>query len=665
MAFASAISGLGIAHEFGRLKQKEDEVRDGSNHWLAAQVQAVEMAPFLVTVSRVAEAIIKPTSTILLQVATGVTIVIAMPACLFLGIVREDMYNLFAMIVNKIEPWGYTISEELDISDASRERLDYLAEHLGDIARIGMAAAGVFFVFSGEVIFGGFFLAAMAYDLAERKGYIPFSVRLFVQDYGPVLSALGMIATGALLSQIIGVISLISLHPDTAKKIHYAIENYLDNNEKMQSLPHPLNVRGPKLSEIDAPRVERKDLSFEEMIAILEAPEDEFSWHPAHFSEHLELPFEKQDKEFDQLMTKFNKIDWTTKYLAIKGAVNLDDRFCNAITIPFCKRRPEFKDIAIDDQENENDPPGRVYYSAKDKIARRFSEVMDAYAQEHQTTKEEFLAQWLTEQMQTCVNALMLRTTNGTVTTGEPSDLAEAIEKFGNILPLLTEMEESDPNEFVSKLCRIAVEGGGYCYRGLKRAGSDLEDQFIGQMIDKLEPFAAYEQKLLLKLHKLRKDIFNDLFLEITGKVNGMPKKLAKLMFLDIHNMDLLRRYLGFGFISLTKRERDAFDIGIFLNWYIYAFIREKQLNEQYSERVEDEVWADITDAVTTEKIRNVIAEHPSLTKDQKDFMINERLVNFEWKGGPENIAAFKRLILVTLGVLKYEHDASQNPVSV
>ncbi len=270
-----------------------------------------------------------------------------------------------------------------------------------------------------------------------------------MEIYMPTVSLLGLVIGGTAVIQIYSAIML-STHilPCAAAFIH----------QKVDALTrYSFSLKGPSLSEIDAPLVEKKEMTFDEINQILDCYSNDLEINPAHCSHSIvELEDLPKDDDFDQFLTLFDQVDWELNYVHVFNKLKDDDRFLDFLLEKFKK-------------DNES--------LQKEELQAAVEHYIELTADEKGVSKERFVVDWTREQMVVLIDLLK----GNTRVEGLQQDLDEAIQAAAILLPHITSLTIDVDRE--DALLKLAIEGGAYCGRGIKRSANEIMRGVIAQKL--------------------------------------------------------------------------------------------------------------------------------------------------------------------------------------
>lgn len=609
----NAFTGWSVGYSYATLHGGEQEIKQGKNYYAASATVLPQAMLLGTTISKIAISFFKtgaiPFVTSLIPVA------IFLPVCAVTAVVKHDNYTSVARKFNNFCNLPLKLPEKLDAR--AIRCINFLAEHTGDIIRIAMITAAVALVALGNIYYGGACLLAIGYQVIDQLGWVPYKISLFIETYMPLLAITGLMVEGGLLNQINAIMSVPSTLPNyLSRSLHHVID---------QIARKYFNIQEPALKELDAPLRERRTLNFQEINKILDAEDSQYMVAPAHCTKWAadldKLPI---DNNFGQFLDLFDSIQWDTKYEYIKRKLYDDDYF-----IDFLKNH--FPNVHL----------------------KRTSEYIDNYiqqlARDQHLSVQEYAKKWARGQMLQLVSIL----THQKRASGSQQDLADAISNCEKILPYLKSLTQPiDQVEKEDMLLKLAIEGGDYCARGIKRASDELLSTIFHksnpqESVVNDTPMQAYESKLRQALQVQRLKIVGKYYKTLTEK---LMSKFPDSVKNDIHVFDLYRTYLTFGFYPVTDYERRKIGFSELFSWLALSSLRQ----EMYNEYSPDDVVKEIGTAHFTDYIVRVLSENTALSDNERNAIIEkftERNNNI-WTVDQTN-KRFYRLMYVMLGIMQ------------
>ena len=604
-------TGYGYALE----KNGEDEIKQGKNYYISAFSKVGQIGQFgimLIKISMLSSS--TPLQGFVRNFAQLAPIG-SLPLHLFFASVKQGDYESFSKKVNEMcDRMGGFIRLPEKLEQRSIRVVNFLVERLGDLINVAMVVTSVVLVVFGNPYFGTGVLLALSYNAIDRRGLVPRKMSLFIETYMPIISPLGVIIGGTTTMKIYSAFSLLNyLFCSNNRLVHHRIDSFfhlLFKNIPMFYIP--------TLRDIDAPVVEEKELTFQKINEILDGDDSSYKINPAHCSKPIDGLLEfSVNHDFDLYLKLFDKIDWAKKYVLLEKSLKNDEAFMDSF-------KEEFLGVE------------------KEELSKNFNVYMDQIALKEGISKEEYAAKCLRKQFCTLISILK----GEGRAKGAQKDLADAINDCSKILPYLESIQEDSPIEFEDILLKLAVEGGDYCARGIKRAAAELMNNILSSGLRDQESNPSsmknYELDIARKLQDQRSSLIQKAYQRIS---NFYPQTISK----DIHFFDIYRTGLSLGFFPLTEHERNSFNILSLFLWEFSGLLR----SNMYQEYLENLDQAVESDSNFTNYIRQVIMENSKLSDEQKDLILEKytEANHGKWTVKETN-KRFHRLMFVMLGVL-------------
>lgn len=613
--YVNSLMGWIDGYDYIREKNKEDEVKQGKNYYLIIFNQYSQL-------NRLATLIFKLNETLpshpLKKSVSVLCNIIPLASLPFLGLcaaVKHGDYEKFVRYYNASSYSYMKLPERLTIRQT--KMMDFCAEHTGDVARVAMISCVVALGILGNRAFAGAFLTAIAYTAIDQMGWVSQKISLFIETYMPTVSIIGLLFSGVRIAQFVSV-CLLSTHAFPS------INSYLHQKVDAAIRKH-VPIDGPSLKEIEAPLIEKGDMSYEEIEQILNSDFQDYEINPSHCSHPLvqldELP---KDTEFSKFLPLFDSITWVNKYPLVFGKLKDDERFLDFLFQKISLN----SDVAISKEEVITNP--EIYFIKLAEI--------------NMMTKEEYAASWMRDQMISLVDILSGKRR----VTGLQQDLSEAITDSSIVLPYLIAL--TNERELEDLLLKLAIEGGDYCGRGIRRALNEILRSVLEQTMPKEiigDPQKSYEMQILQTLQSYRYNIIQNEYDNLNEKFH-VPNTLSK----DTHAFDLYRLYFSLGFYPLINYDKRQIDLSIVAVWETYGSTRERmyfhyknQLHEAI--RSKGEIHFGVY-------IANMIQSNSQLSDDQKEAIL-EGFIAEDNKAGSEIevIEKYHTLFLVKHGILQ------------
>lgn len=355
--------------------------------------------------------------------------------------------------------------------------------------------------------------------------------------------------------------------------------------------------------------MQKQDLSYEKIIAILDGEEEDYEINPAHCPKSV-IDFDSfpKDYDFDTLLEIFNGIQWAPNI--VKHKLKDDERFLDHLSEKY---------------------PGKDPKEQFELLAR-------------DPSNDAFFIKWMKGEFYQLIKAL-----KGEVRPqGEQKDLAVSIDYCAMILaylqkPSLSRVEKEDI------LLKLAIEAGGYCSRGIKRATGEIVDEAVipsedGSDLD--DPQKNFERKTSQNLQNRRRDIVQRYYRVIAEQLR-IPDAVSQ----DVHGFDIYRKFLSLGFFPLTPQERKQIDFSEIAVWNMYSDAQQIMLRD-YRESLDDVLSEH--ELQFANYMRQYISSNSKLTARQKGCLTKKYTSwNDDQWSIEETMQKFHRIMLVKLGVLR------------
>lgn len=606
--YLDAFVGWSVGYSYTNGKFKEDEVAQGGNYYLASMPQVIQMSNVAMLLSQINEKLPAHRFSDVIKPLCNIIPLFSFPAFVYCAAVKQGQHESLA---EKINDRLFLVRLPEKLNGRVVSCLSFVAEHAGDFFRIAMVAASIALIVLGNVAYGSAVLAALTIDIFDTLGFIPRRISLWMELYMPTVSDVGLLIGGIPVTRAIAAVSLLStLSPRFVGFLHRKVDACF------RAL---FSTRGPSLKEIDANVVERKKMTYEEINEILESDASDFKLNPAHCS-HSALDIEKLPKDYDfkQFLTLFNEIDWVKKYSLVRGKLKDDERFMQVLLKKF---------------------PGQTLETLK----LDFDSYIEKLAAQKKMDVASFAAHWMREQMVILTEVLQGKRR----IKGSQQDLDEAIHDCAIILPRLKASKDLVEKE--DALAKLAIEGGDYCGRGLKRAANEMVRLIVKEEDKKTagdDAVRNYELRVLQALQNRRQAILHLSYKRAMDKYK-IPKALSK----DTHVLDIFNIYLSLGFYPLSEYERNRVGVLELSIWQKYKSDIMK-MYKMYRNTMDDEV-VQLGNVHFGNYIPAIINENDLLTAEQKGELLymftdcNDGAWTKE-----ETLQRFRNLMYVRLGIL-------------
>lgn len=628
--------GFGTGYNFALIKGKEDEVKQGGNYTMSGAIQGVQCALALNMVDQIAEQV-SPLG-IIGKVALNALSFLFLPAGAAIGNVRHN-YDGFKGLWNKFLPSPIHLPEKL--SPGVAVVINFLSDHLGHIAQVAIIVGSVALIILGKPIVGAACLLAIGYQAIDNYGFVPRKISLFMETYLPIIAQVGLSIGGPILMKVA---ALLSLPTYIFPSVSHFIQHQIDR------LAHKIfSFKAPLLQDTEAPLLEKRNLNYDQIKKVLENDKD-YQINPAHYTKWVvdqsALPV---SEDYDQLVILFQSVPWERHYSLVKKKLVDDDRFKEMLKkkIPGTTSLEEEMDNILTTLGNCENPT---------------------------LTKEQFASKWTNQQMNELVKILK----GEKRVKGSQRDLEDAMKSIQVIIPYLNNLNKEidklqniDPSplqatdcqalhnksfELQDMLLKLAIEGGDYCARGIKRASGEIvstimQSQIMVEGHVNATPEVMFELNIRQKLQEQRLRIVEGFYKMISA---AFPKKLTD----DVHTFDIYRTALTLGFYPLTTYERNNVDISqLYLREYMLGLT---QMVGQFGfyESYDPEEAFEGEQLKFGEYIRKMIGENPLLDAAQKESIMDIFTKDSEdpqysaWTT-KEILKKFHRLMFYTLGIVR------------
>ncbi len=626
-----ALIGISLGHNFALAMKKEAEVKQGKNDYEASLYQIQGLS----CLSSLASCIFSKMPYLNVGITVGNTILpfAGLILCPTSAIVKNGRYEqgvqCFDALMEKQFPRLTGILPST-VSETSVKIFSFLADYSSTITTTALTISVVTLPFFGMGYMAAGIGVPMAYQALESANLVPTKISGAIEKVMPTVVNASLLLGGGPFSKVLSFAALSSCIPGVSDYVQKKAEKIFFKKKHSQ---------GPSLEEIDTPWVEQNELSFDAINYILEN-HDEYLYkiNPAHCSKQayfgIDIP---KDHNFKNFLTLFEKFNWKDRYQLLKPAFRDDDRF-----IDFLKQKFPFQEV-------------KSYID-------EFETYIEKLALEMDLSKEEFLAEFLRGQMKGFVSVLCQEK----AAKGSLQDTEDCIDSCCKILPyLLSKSEDFEKGkvEIEDILLKLAIEGGDYCARGLKRASAEIVSGLVFEGIPGLDdPQKQYTLKIRQYLQQSRQKIMHaiyqkmiEIMVRLAKEGNGVfvsthrqtTDEHAVAIAQDVHTSDLYRQYLSLGFVPMTENERAQFGLVDFGTWSMYHPVR-KQMYAAYYENLNMSIKEN-GEIYFIEYFRKKISDLEHLTLDQQEFLIEKLAMCSE---GEKTLRSFHRLFFVMQGIL-------------
>jgi len=612
--FIDGLVGWSAGYAYTNEKSREDEVKQGKNYYLGAISLSSQMSHFAVLISKINETLTLPLYgySAAVRILCNVGPILSLPAFLFLASVKQGEYENIAHWFNGT-PYAYVKLPE-KLSGRTVTFLSFFAEHSGNMIRVAVVAASVSLIALGSTVYGAAVLTALTYEAVDTLGFVPRRISLFMEIYMPTVSLIGMTLGGTALVRVISVIMLsTNTFPFIAKLLHQRVD---------ACVRYIFGMEGASLKEIDAPLEEKKKMTYDEINKILDSSLYDFELNPAHCSHPLiDLEHLPKDNDFDRFLPLFDAIDWEGNYQVVQRKLKDDDGFIVFLLENF---------------------PGKK----KDDIQGDVERYIEELASKKGVSKERFAADWIREQIVSFIDALQGKKR----IKGLQQDLDEAIKDSAILLPYITSLQ--NPVDQEDNLLKLAVEGGDYCGRGVKRTTNELIRGILQaevQQDNAGDPLRDYELRILQSLQNVRHAKIQMIYKQLAKQLN-IPDAISQ----DTHGFDIYRLNFSLGFFPLTEHERRRVGLVEILLWELYNNARV-DMYEGYLYAMDDAV-REVGEAYFWVYLEQIINENDLLTDVQKAEILEKYVErNDDQWTVEETYEKFHNLMFVRLGALRFK----------
>jgi hypothetical protein len=602
---------------------KAEEARQGKNFCLAAIFQSTQLT-FLSPVMKKFASLV-PGRFAYMPLVSNLLPLAAMPVFLFLAIVRQGDYTKFAKWWNSVDKLPGRLPEQL--SQRTVKILSICADQIDRVMRVATVASGIALIALGSYWYGGALLGAVAYQTIDMKGFVPRKLSLFLEKTLQPTAFAGIALGGNLISRILMSTQVLPLIPALNHFVMRKVDLLVRNWFKM---------KGPTLQEINAPLVTKKYLTAKEIEEALNSPYSPYGTHfafkinPAHCSKWVaDLQKLPQNRQFGQFQSLFDRVPWANRYELVKRKMADDDRFIDFLAMKYP-------------------------HVAKTEFSTHMDLYLGRLATVAKLSKEQYAASWLSQQMGELVRML----TGKKRPQGFQQDLADAMDNCARLLPHLQTLDPvKDQVEFEDTLLKLAVEGGDYCARGIKRTSSELIGALLQRDLAKAPAPSSdlmedYESKIRRALQEQRFLIVQQYFDSICRLfLKQCPEAFQK----DVHVFDLYRTYLSLGVIPITEHERNRLNLVLLYGWEMYNQVRERMYRDYDVEKAIQQIG----EVHFGDYIRQFILTNPNLSEEDKGELLDKftERNNGQWTVR-ETQERFHRLLFIKMGILQKKSEA-------
>lgn len=698
----SVLGGFSNGYLYAQAKHKEDEIKQGKNYILSSLSICPQFFVLCTALKMINEMVPPYPGKLAVKVACQLTPILSLITAPLCGLVKSGLYDPLAKGYNqemKDPSWSKNVLSYIHLPENLSKRTvraaSFLAEYSGNILRVAVLASGVALIALGNAAFGGALLAAVAYQTCDSKGFIPRRISLFMEIYMPIIANIGMLLSGILIARVISAVCLVGYSPSINRFIHHKIDFFL-----RQKIPHILE--GPTLKEIDAPIIEKTEMTYDQIQKILDSNSSDFKINPAHCSKPaIDLDQLPCDSNFNKYLTLFDNIEWESKYNYLKLKLKDDDRFLDFLSEKYSQVDKKILSKNIDTYIKE--------LAAKDKMSpekyvaswtrkqmvmlvemlkgkrrvKGLQQDLDESIQLSKTILSHFvsldkqkgeidglIAKLIVDRKCQIKNPVLnlklshvliqmnveLKDDEGTIISLEDALAKLSDANQAKLKQALAGIKASNQIELEDSLVKFAVEGGDYCGRGIKRAANELlwailesSDLKAAQEIENKQSGDAvqsFEIKMLQALQNHRCKIVQNLYKSFSNHMN-IPNVISQ----DTHGFDIYRLMLSLGIIPLSRYERNSMGLISMMYWEAFDIMRT-HFYDKYKFEL-DKVVKDVGEIHFGMYIQQIINENKLLSEEEKEKLIDKFILFNDGKWQPEEtLKRFHRLLFVRLGVL-------------
>lgn len=619
----NGLEGCAIGAKYSLLKKKEDEIKQGKNYLLSSLFLIFQVYCVGSLIPQLSKNFVKNPfvqRSINLGVLGGC--VLYVPFAFFFANVRhgkhEKLFNncstaleFFRKKLKKDSKWLYVIPKTIfflpEKAGNKIKKISFFAtEYLGSILNTAIIIGSIALIFFGNPWFGGSALLGLGYGVADRMGWIPKKISLFMEAHIEKIAILMSLLNGNILIKSFDILDItISNFNGFNKNIQQKIDLILRKYGIISS-------KTPPLKEFDTPFVSKEELDFDQINEILDSPDQADEINPRHCCQQIQSLPSPKNKNLDDYLIHFVSVDWEKRYNLVISKLVEDEQF-----VFFIKDNQIIKEDLTDSK----------------KLMDYFNNLVKVNG----IPKEKYIANFLKDQMNLFISVIKEERSS----KGTQKELQEMINLSYSVLDHLDSIQLKNSVEFEDILLKLAVEGGNNCGAGIKRALSEIVEENIYQnefnKTDSFKETKSYELKINLLLKDLRKEII------LSNYKNGtvfLPHKQNQ----DVHVFNMCFSIFSFGFYPISQDEREK--IGI-LDFLFLSDLR-RIMYKQYRERMR-EVLKDAGKIGIATYILQSIKNNSRLTDEQKeqlkekleDLYLNERTIQQK----------AERLFLLMLGV--------------
>lgn len=448
-----------------------------------------------------------------------------------------------------------------------------------------------------------------------------------MEKYIGVVSSIGVFVGGNLLGRVISVLSIaFSVFSVLEQELYFRIDAFARSTFGM----------GNNVKDCFALEAEQREMDYEEIVAILEAPKEEFALNLSHCSKMpVEFSQLQSNDDFNQFLECFDQYNWESEqnYRVILSKFKTDTNF-----LQFVRKK---------------------YGKSDEEILENIEQYVIQMAEEQGVSKQAYLATKLRDQFSLLIRQMNLEI--GVPVQGSRMSLEEGIQYCSKILPYVQALD-AESCERQDILLKLAAEAGGYCTTALRDSSNEIllqilvneEKKISHKLAESIDPeeaakisesqvLQAYAKKIRADLLSVRRNILFDQTCNLAKNI--LPGNAA-------NDRDFSRTHsetIGLGFVPLNEDRWSQISLRNFVfSWFLSSF--RDGMFENYENYIEN--YFDQQGANTTElwaHMDMVINRNTKLNDAQKNDL-TDRIAD----GNEEVKKAFYRLFFVTLGVLKH-----------
>lgn len=628
-------TGLAIGHLAADFSRKETEVKQGKNHYQGAIYQTGKIMNLTnvtaLFIPHIPNASLKSVAEVINFIApiTGAIV------CPLAAGVKQGHYEQIAKVFNN---YSY-IKMPAELGNITHNSFESIAEHSGAIINTAIAIGGLALPFFGNLSTAGGMLFPIAYHALDSKGFVPLKISLMAEKIMPSLSTFFLFLSGGVVTKVFTAASLATSLPTCSTKIQEKIEG---------AMSRMTAAHGATIEQVQAPVIEKRNLSLQEILEILDGDDEDFELNVAHCGKSVVSQFTfVENHNFDDFYSFFDKVSWEDRYNLLVRVFKGDERYLESIS-EILHIKPCLKNnVSLLD----------------------FARYVEELAEKKGVSKEICLAEQLKVQFKDLISGL-----KGEIKmAGSSEDIEDCIASCSKILGYLNSLSETKITvEMEDILLKLAVEGGQYCARGVKRASSEILNGIAqSDRLENLSVVESYERKLKQKLEQMRGKILQGNYLKFVERIQSFFKKgkqsyvfenaetkdeQAIAIAQDVHTLDIYKSCLSLGFFPMTENERNRMGTAETFMWAspIHPFRKMRENMYDTYVRQMDFVFSELGEIYFAEYFQSLISEMTCLTEEQKQLVLDKYINNNEWTWEiDESFKRFHRLVFVILGVLK------------